>query len=214
MRRPKENATVAEAVRHPIRVRILEVLNEQDMSPTEFVKQGHADFYFGRRPDVSHVAYPFRELAEFGCLEGVDWQRSGGSVATIYRGVARAEFIGDEWARLSPDEQRAVSRAVAQGLIARIDGALSAQTFNSRDDRHLWWLVMELDDLGWAEAGTVFTDAFAKLGRIRNEAKARLDDSGAPGLTATASILLFESPQPIEDPAPAEPPTASPVAHP
>jgi hypothetical protein len=137
MRRPKESATVAEAVRHPIRVRILEVLNEQDMSPTQFVKQGYADFYFGRRPDVSHVAYHFRELAEFGCLEGVEWQRSGGSVATVYRGVARAEFIGDEWASLSPDEQRAVSRAVAQGLIARIDGALSAQTFNSRDDRHL-----------------------------------------------------------------------------
>jgi hypothetical protein len=195
MRRPKESATVAEAVRHPIRVRILEVLNEQDMSPTEFVKQGYADFHFGRRPDVSHVAYHFRELADFGCLEGVDWQRSGGSVATIYRGVARAEFIGDEWSRLSPDEQRAMSRAVAQGLIARIDGALTAQTFNSRDDRHLWWLVMELDERGWAEAGTVLTDAFASLGRIRRDAEARLGASADPGLTATAGILFFESPQ-------------------
>jgi hypothetical protein len=195
MRRPKENATVAEAVRHPIRVRILEVLNEQDMSPTEFVKQGYADFYFGRRPDVSHVAYHFRELAEFGCLEGVEWQRSGGSVATIYRGVARAEFIGDEWASLSADQQRAMSRAVAQGLIARIDGALSAQTFNSRDDRHLWWFAMELDDRGWEETGTVMAEAFASIERIRREAEARLAGSSEAGMTATASVLLFESPQ-------------------
>jgi hypothetical protein len=195
MRRPKENATVAEAVRHPIRVRILEVLNEQDMSPTEFVKQGYADFHFGHRPDVSHVAYHFRELAEFGCLEGVEWRRSGGSVATIYRGVARAEFIGDEWASLSPDEQRMMSRAVAQGLIARIDGALSAQTFNSRNDRHLWWIAMELDERGWAETGTVMAEAFASIARIRREAEARLEHSAEPGVTATASVLFFESPQ-------------------
>jgi hypothetical protein len=195
VRRPKEEATVAEAVRHPIRVRILEVLNEEDMSPTEFVKRGYADFYFGRRPDVSHVAYHFRELAEFGCLEGVDWQRSGGSVATIYRGVARAEFVGEEWAGLPADEKRALSRAVAQGLIARIDGALTAQTFNSRDDRHLWWLAMELDERGWTETGTVMAEAFATIGRIRREAEARLEDSSEAGLTATASVLFFESPR-------------------
>jgi hypothetical protein len=200
MRRPKENAPVAEAVRHPIRVRILEVLNEQDMSPTQFVKQGYADFYFGRRPDVSHVAYHFRELAEFGCLEGVEWQRSGGSVATIYRGVARAEFIGDEWARLSPDEQRTMSRAVAQGLIARIDGALSAQTFNSRNDRHLWWFAMELDERGWAETGAVMAEAFASIDRIRHEAATRLKSSSEPALTATASVLFFESPHLAEAP--------------
>lgn len=195
MRSPKENATVAEAVRHPIRVRILEVLNERDMSPTEFVRHGYADFYFGRRPDVSHVAYHFRELAEFGCLEGVDRRRSGGSVATIYRGVARAEFIGEAWTSLSVEDQRAISRAVAQGLIARIDGALTADTFDSRNDRHLSWFAMELDERGWTEVGTVFAEAFASIGRIRGEAKARLQDSTEAGLTATASILFFESPR-------------------
>lgn len=198
MRSPKENATVAEAVRHPIRVRILEVLNEQDMSPTEFVKQGFADFYFGHRPDVSHVAYHFRELAEFGCLVGVDWRRSGGSVATVYRGVARAEFIGDEWTDLPAEAQRAISRAVAQGLIARIDGALAAETFDSRDDRHLSWFAMELDERGWTEAGTLLAEAFAGIGRIRREAEARLQDSAEPGVPATAGLLFFESPQPGE----------------
>lgn len=194
MRRPKEHSTVAEAVRHPIRVRILEVLNERDMSPTQFVKQGYADFHFGRRPDVSHVAYHFRELAEFGCLKGVEWQRSGGSVATVYRGVARAEFVTDEWARLSPDEQRAMSRAIAQGLIARIDGALSAQTFNSRNDRHLSWFAMELDERGWAETCDVMEEAFGNIARIRREAEARLEESAEPGMTVTAGALLFESP--------------------
>jgi hypothetical protein len=194
VRSPKEKATVAEAVRHPIRVRILEVLNERDMSPTDFVNQGYADFFFGHRPSVSHVAYHFRELAQFGCLEAVAWRKARGAVGTVYRGVARDEFIGEEWSRLTPVEQRAISRAVAQGLIARIDGAMTAETFNSRENRHLSWFAMELDERGWEEAGTLLADAFASIGRIQREAEARLRESAEPGVTATAGLLFFESP--------------------
>ena len=75
------------------------------------------------------------------------------------------------------------------------DGAFTADTFNSRNDRHLSWFAMELDERGWTEAGTVLAEAFASLGRIRGEAKARLQDSTEARLIATASILFFESPQ-------------------
>jgi hypothetical protein len=196
VRSPKDDTTVAEALRHPVRVRILEVLNEQDMSPIDFVRHGYADFYFGRRPDVSHVAYHFRELTDFGCLEAVAWRRRRGSVATIFRGVARDEFIGDDWAALPENEKRRFSRAVAQGLIARIDGAMMADTFNSRPDRHLSWFALQLDERGWQEAANVMTDAFASISRIQDDAKARLSESDDEALTATASILLFESPEP------------------
>jgi hypothetical protein len=195
VRSPKEKATVAEAVRHPIRVRILEVLNERDMSPTDFVDQGYADFFFGQRPSVSHVAYHFRELAQFGCLEPVAWRRARGAVGTTYRGVARDEFIGEEWTRLTAAEQRAISRAVAQGLIARIDGAMTAETFNSRDNRHLSWFAMELDEHGWEEAGTLLADTFAAIVRIQSEAEERLRESAERGVTATAGLLFFESPR-------------------
>ena len=201
MRSPKEKATVAEAVRHPIRVRILEVLNERDMSPTDFVNQGYADFYFGQRPSVSHVAYHFRELAQFGCLEAVAWRRARGAVGTTYRGVARDEFIGDAWTGLSTAEQRDISRAVAQGLIARIDGAMTAETFDSRDNRHLSWSAMKLDERGWEEAGTLLADTFASMARIQRQAEERLRKSAEPGVTATAGLLFFESP-----PLPTRPP--------
>lgn len=186
---------MAEAVRHPLRVRILEVLNQHDMSATEFVEGGHADFYFGRRPGVAQISYHFRELAQYGCLEAVALRRARGSIATIYRGVARAEFIGDEWTNLSGAERRRMSRAVARGLIARIDGAMIASTFDARDDRQLAWFAMHLDERGWKEAGSVLADAFASIGRIQDEAEARLEASAEEGLTATAGILLFESPK-------------------
>jgi hypothetical protein len=196
MRSSKEQATLAEALRHPLRVRILEVLNERDLAPIDFVKAGYADFYFGHRPDVSHVAYHFRELAEFKCLEPVAWRKARGSVATTYRGRARVEFGEEEWARLNVDEKRTISRTVAQGLIARIDGAFMADTFITRDDHHLTWFAMQLDEKGWDDTRAVLLRALGEVSQIHDDSKARLAESGEKGVTATAGIVFFESPEP------------------
>lgn len=196
MRSSKEHAPLAEALRHPLRVRILEVLNEQDMAPNEFVDAGYADFFFGHRPNVSHISYHFRELHDFGCLEQVAWRKARGSVATIYRGTARAEFSDEQWGRLSEDEKRDISRTVAQGLMARIDGAFMADTFLTRDDHQLSWFAMRLDERGWGEVHKILADAFADVSRSHKDAEARLEESEEDGVTATAGILFFESPEP------------------
>ena len=165
------------------------------MEPGDFVNAGYADFFWGHRPEVSHIAYHFRELADYGCLEEVCWRKSRGSVATTYRGVARGAFTDEHWAELSDDEKRAISRTIAQGLVARIDGALMADTFNSRDDRQLSWFAMQLDERGWTEAAEVLADAYYAVGRIREDAAVRLAETGERAITATAGILMFESPE-------------------
>ena len=194
MRSSKASSTIAEAVRHPLRIRVLEVLNEREMTPTEFVDAGYADFFFGHRPTVSHVAYHFRELEAYGCLEQVSWRKSRGSLATTYRGTARVEMGEEEWGALTEEERRDISRTVARGLIARIDGAFIADTFLSRDDHQLSWFAMQLDERGWTEAHQVLAEAYATVGRIDGEARTRLSEAGEEGVTATAGILFFESP--------------------
>ena len=196
MRSSKEQATLAEALRHPLRVRILEVLNERDMAPIDFVKAGYADFYFGHRPDVSHVAYHFRELADFKCLEPVAWRKARGSVATTYRGRARVQFSEEDWTHLSDDEKLTISRTVAQGLVARIDGAFMADTFLARDDHQLAWFAMQLDGQGWDNLRDVLLRAFAEMSEVREDSKARLAETGEKGVTATAGFVFFESPEP------------------
>ncbi len=196
MRSSKEKATLAEALRHPLRVRILEVLNERDMTPSDFLNAGYADFFFGERPTVSHVAYHFRELEGFGCIEPIAWQPSRGSIATTYRGRAPVEFSEEEWSLLSEAEKRNISRTVAQGLVARIDGAFMADTFLARDDFQLSWFAMQLDEKGWDEARDVLVEAFAAVSEIRRDAEARLAETGEKGVTATAGIAFFESPEP------------------
>jgi hypothetical protein len=165
------------------------------MTPTEFVDAGHADFFFGHRPNVSHIAYHFRELAEFNCLEAIAWTRRRGSVATTYRGVARAEYTDEQWAELTHEEKRQIARTVAQGLMARMDGAFMSNTLLKRDDYHLSWFAMELDERGWSEVHDVLADAFGAVSRIREDSKARLQEAEESGITATAGIVFFESPE-------------------
>jgi hypothetical protein len=187
----RDNATAAAVLRHPLRVRILEVLNERDMSPAQFLKQGLAPSgSFG----LSHISHHFRELADYGCIKVVKKVPVRGSVEHIYRGKARAYFTDDEWARLSSADRRRITKTMLQGLMARADGAIMADTFDSRLDRHLTWVAMELDERGWSELTAALSGVFAEVEQIRHDAAERLAASGEKAIPATFGMLAFESP--------------------
>jgi len=171
-------------------VRILEVLNQRDMSPIDFCRDGFAP----ESMEVSHVAYHFRELAEYGSLVVVEQNLRRGSVEHVYRGLGRAYFSDLQWSRLDHEARVKISKTIVQGLIARIEGALSAGTFDTRSDRHLTWIAMRLDEQGWSEMTTALTAAFGEVEQIRADAEARLDRDGEDGIAATCGILGFSSP--------------------
>jgi hypothetical protein len=183
---------------HPVRVRILEVLNQRDMSPVEFCREGFAPPHM----EVSHVAYHFRELAEYGSLEVVEQNPRRGSVEHVYRGLGRAYFNDHQWSELDQEERVRVSKTMVQGLFARIESALMSDTFDSRMNRHLTWIAMRLDEQGWSEMTTALSAAFGEIEQIRADAEARLDRDGEEGIPSTCGILGFPSPFGAQPPPP------------
>jgi DNA-binding transcriptional ArsR family regulator len=189
-RAERDRSTAATVLAHPLRVRILEVLNQRDMSPVEFCRDGYAPTSM----EVSHVAYHFRELAEYGALEVVEQNARRGSVEHVYRGLGRAYFSDLQWSALDHEERVRLSKTMVQGLMARIEGALMSDTFDSRMDRHLTWIAMRLDEQGWSEMTTALAAVFGEIEQIRADAEARLDRDGEEGLPSTCGILGFPSP--------------------
>ena len=63
------------------------------MSPVEFCREGFAP----EDMEVSHVAYHFRELAQYGCLEVIEENKRRGSIEHVYRGIGRAYFGETDW---------------------------------------------------------------------------------------------------------------------
>lgn len=198
-RAERDKSTAASVLAHPLRVRILEILNERDLSPVEFCREGFAP----ENLDVSHVAYHFRELAEYGCLTVVEENQRRGSIEHVYRGLARAFFSDPNWSSLNREERSRISKTVFQGLLARVEGAMMADTFDSFEDRHLSWISMELDEQGWREMSTALAAVYGELEQIRSEAETRLASSGEPGIPTTSAVLGFESPADSMPPPPA-----------
>src|ERR1700753_853691 len=129
-RAERDRSTAAAVLAHPLRVRILALLNERDLSPVEFCREGFAPPHM----DVTHVAYHFRELAEYGCLEVVEVNKRRGSVEPVYRGVGRAFCSDAQWSRFEAEERVRISKTVFQGLLARVEGAVMDETFDARED--------------------------------------------------------------------------------
>ena len=189
-RAERNRSTAASVLAHPLRVRVLEILNQRDMSPIEFCREGFAP----NSMDVSHVAYHFRELAEYGCLRVVEENKRRGSIEHVYRGLARAFFTDAQWAELASDERERISKTMVQGLLARIEGSLMSGTFDTRLDRHLSWIAMKLDEQGWSEMATTLAAAFGEIEQIRSDAESRLERSGEIGIPSTCGLLGFPSP--------------------
>ena len=192
----EEKPLPSAALRHPLRVRILEVVNEQDISPSQFMLQQLMPDLEVSAKTLSSISYHFRQLADMGCIDVVDTIARRGATEHIYRGAVRAYFTDSEWEELSEKERCLISRTVYQGLAARAESAFMAHTFDSRPDRHLTWIAMEVDERGWTELMATLAGAYGDITQIRHDAIDRLAASGDKVVPVTVGMLGFESPPP------------------
>ena len=194
----KRTETICAVLKHPLRVRILEVLNEGPRSPSQFVEEGliPKGSFNSYQQALSLASYHFRELEKEGCLEVIESIPRRGAVEHVYRGLARVYIDDAEFEQMDPPSRRQLSRISLQGMIARADRAISEDTFDARTDRHLTWMPMQLDERGWEEMIAALASAFGELSQIRHDARDRLAASGEKVVAATVGMLGFESPPP------------------
>jgi len=194
----KRMETICTALKHPLRVRILEALNEGPRSPSQFVEEKliPKEHFSNYQQALSLASYHFRELEKEGCLEVIESIPRRGAVEHVYRGMARVYFDDAEFEELPQCTRSKLSRISLQGLIARADRAVREGTFDERADRHLTWMPMQLDERGWKEVIATLATTFGELTQIRHDARDRIAASGEEVLPATVAMLGFESPPP------------------
>jgi hypothetical protein len=202
-RRPRREfqKTRAEILSHPLRVRMLEIANEFDVSAVSFVRGGHAKGLLDHLEEgvaVSQVAYHFRKLLKAGCVEVVEHHVRRGAVENVYRGVARARIDTDDWKDVEPERRREITGIALQALMARAESAVLEDTFDARDDRWLVWIQMALDEQGWDELGELCKRMMDDVERVRESAEERLAHAreAVPTTPVTWGLLSFESPRP------------------
>lgn len=173
-------------------MQILAELNKSDLS----IKQFHREFASSATEWT--VRYRFNKLEELAFLAVVDKVQKGGAQEFIYRATKPA-VDSRLWSDVPGALQKTKTWKTFEHLSALVKEAIVAGTFDLRDDRHMSWLIVNLDREGF---GNVVAD-MEKLPTLMREeergAKKRIDAGARPlamvvGLSAIAPIF------PVKDP--------------
>src|SRR4029453_12945994 len=100
---------IAKALSHPMRARILMILNERVASPNEI-----AGMIDERLPNGS---YHVRALEELDCIELVSTAQRRGAIEHYYRAVVRPFFSDRDWKRLPRSGRRGVAGAAPRAQL-------------------------------------------------------------------------------------------------
>jgi DNA-binding transcriptional ArsR family regulator len=175
------------ALGHPMRADILASLNERVASPNELAKQ------LGE--GLSQVSYHVKVLLECDCLELVKTEPRRGAVEHYYRATSRAFLNAEEFAQLPESIRPGMSATLLRAVIDDAAAALSTHTLDSRDDRHLSWTPMILDEAGWKALTTLLSDSLDRALEIQAECAERLTGSAEEeGFSASVTLLGFPTP--------------------
>lgn len=185
-----ESTRIAKVFADPLNLKIITELNLASMSATQLqAKIGDASVYsFDRR---------CRMLVEMGWIMKVETKTGGkrrGAKEIFYRAVGPVYLDTEMWSDIDKDTKRGASWTTLQQFKEKVDQAIHAETFDRRPDRHLTWMPLLVDEIGWHQVISLLEGVFRGLFPAQEAAKGRLADSGKEGFLATYFVAGFESP--------------------
>lgn len=176
---------VVRAMGHPVRVQALVILNERVASPNEISKE------LGE--SVGHVSYHIKVLKECECIELVDTAPRRGAMEHYYRATDRAFLNSDEWASLPTSLRPGISASGIETIFKDVSAAFSGGSFDEREDRHLSWTPILVDEQGWKELQDGLDEMLEKVFEIQGASAGRLVKEDAPGIPVSVAMLGFEA---------------------
>lgn len=173
---------IVKALGHPLRIRMLTVLNQRIASPSELA--GELD------EPIGNVSYHMRTLADLGMVELVRTEPRRGAVEHYYRAIERPHLPAQDWATLPASVRRSFSDTTGRQVLDDFTGAARSGGFE-RDGARLNRLELKLDEKGWDELGKLLDDTAQRVEKIAAKAK----DRKGPGdqVRGTAVLMLFEA---------------------
>lgn len=180
---PGVNARIVKALGHPLRVQALQILNLRVASPSEIA----TELGIG----VSGLSYHIRVLCELECIELVDTKPVRGAVEHFYRATARAFFTQEDWAEVPESARSGISGAMWGDIVPEVNAAMTAGSFDSREDRHFSWTPMVVDEEGWTEVRSALNEVMLQVIEIQAKSAERLA-AGGERISIAALLACFE----------------------
>jgi DNA-binding transcriptional ArsR family regulator len=170
------------AMSHPLRVRILAMLDERTASPVELAG------WLGSRLET--VAYHVRTLERMGLVELVQETRVRGAVEHHYKSVERPRVSDDAWAAAPAIAKQASVSASLQTIDAYARAASAAGGFD-HGNSHLTRTQLTLDARGWSDLSRACLRLLDQINRIEDAATERIERNPHSGDTKDVALVMM-----------------------
>jgi len=174
------------ALSHPLRVRILSILEERTASPVQMSELLGAS--------LGVVSYHVRTLERFGLIKLVRTTPVRGAVEHHYRAKPRPTISDEGWADAPPVAKQAYLSSFLQQVGAYTNAAAAAGGFD-RTDAHFTRTIAKLDGKGWTQLAKACEQLLAKIDTLEADAAKRIakDPHAEDIVDAGLVIMLFEA---------------------
>jgi DNA-binding transcriptional ArsR family regulator len=183
----KRKTNRLEAMRHPLRARMLRMLVERGvMSPSELSEALEAE--------LSNVSYHARRLEELECAELVETRPVRGAVEHFYRATERHLIETDEFEELDPITAEDLLGNSFQRIIDDYVASRRAKMIGFDKHFHLTRTPMIFDAKGYEEGMDLYERSRLEMSEIERRSAERLGDSDVGAIAISANFLLFKVP--------------------
>lgn len=175
------------ALGHPVREHILAVLNERVASAREIGEEIGAE--------VSSFYHHIELLEELKCIERVKSRRRRGAWEHFFQARKTVLLDDSEWQQLPASIRADLAVNFIQEMFDGAAAALQSGTLSPSADEHVSWTPAHFDRQGWNETTSLLTETLERVIAIRKKSAMRLADGKSDSITASVSILAFETPK-------------------
>src|SRR3954447_12993994 len=166
---------------HPVRVRIMAMLQERKASPNELSQ------WLGTT--LGATAYHVRTLHKLGLIELVDETRVRGAVEHHYKAKARPKVTQENWSKASPVAKQAAVGSQLRMLEDYANASAAAGGFD-RSDALLERKTARLDEKGWMALTGEMRKLLDRVEKIEADAAKRLARTGDDGAMDAGVVTL------------------------
>jgi DNA-binding transcriptional ArsR family regulator len=183
--------SLAKALAHPLRTRILAALEGRTASPSELA--GELDAPLGV------VSYHVRRLVTLGFLKLVKREPRRGAVEHYYTATSRPRITNDAWGQLPAIVKHASIKAAVDQIGAYVAAGAAEGGFDS-SDAHITRSPITVDEQGWHALARELDNLLERIAKIEVASRKRLARANHAGeQEATVVLMLFNSPTEVPE---------------
>jgi DNA-binding transcriptional ArsR family regulator len=176
---------LAKALRHPLRVEILAILDNRTASPSELADE--------LNERLGNVAYHVNQLKKYKCIELVKTRQVRGATEHFWRAIRRPYFHDADWQALPLTARSGISGSIVQMVFNDATESFEAGAFDAHDDRHLSRTPLVLDPQAWREMTSMLNETVERALDLQAEAAERMSTSGEQGMSVRMALFGFEA---------------------